>query len=156
MALMEVRGIRPKMIHLIRDSRGCVYSWRKQGRRNAIFFAKRWAFNQLFSSFASRRFDTYRAYRYEDFVAYPQRILADMTGRLGLGDDTAFPFISDTDVMLREGHVVSGNANRFSQGTITIRPDLEWKERMPAREKLIVAVVTLPWLLKYGYVLSKR
>ena len=156
MALMEIPGIRPKMIHLVRDSRGCVYSWRKRGRRNAIFFAKRWAFNQLFSSFASRRFDTYCAYRYEDFAANPRGVLADMAGSLGFSEDTVFPFVSDTDVILREGHVVSGNLNRFSQGEIAIRPDLEWKDRMPTREKLIVAFLTLPWLLKYRYVLSSR
>lgn len=156
LALKEIPGVRPKMIHLVRDSRGCVYSWRKRGRRNAIFFAKRWAFNQILSVFASRGFDTYRAYRYEDFAANPKDALASMAWALDLEDDIAFPFVSDTDVILLEGHIISGNTNRFSKGKVTIRPDLEWKECMPVREKALVALMTFPWLLKYHYMLSDR
>jgi hypothetical protein len=74
-----------------------------------------------------------------------------MATTFGLSDPQALPFVSRDAVRLTADHVVLGNPNRFEQGVVTIKPDMEWRERMSTWQQLPVTLLTLPWLAKHGY-----
>jgi hypothetical protein len=40
---------------------------------------------------------------------------------------------------------------RFVEGTLNIRPDEAWRERMSRGDRRIVTALTWPWLRAYGY-----
>jgi hypothetical protein len=162
--LTETPSIRPKMIHLMRDSRACVYSWqRKKPRldkpgkteymhtRSAINTTRVWMFNQTLTRVAARRFDGYGVYRYEDFASNPRKTLVEMATRFCMSNPEQLPFVTDDSVQLKADHVVQGNPNRFEQGVVTIRPDMEWREKMSTWQQLPVTLLTLPWLARHGY-----
>ena len=48
-------------------------------------------------------------------------------------------------------YTVSGNPDRFKQGTVKIRPDTEWLDEMNMRTKIAVSLLTWPLLLRYAY-----
>jgi hypothetical protein len=56
----------------------------------------------------------------------------------------------------REVHSVSGNPIRFDREVMAVRPDMEWRERMDTRTRRTVALLTLPLLVRYGYVPDRR
>jgi len=56
----------------------------------------------------------------------------------------------------REVHSVSGNPIRFDREVMAVRPDMEWRERMDTRTRRTVALLTLPLLVRYGYVPERR
>lgn len=163
--LAETPGVQPKMVHLVRDSRACAYSWqRKQKRRidapgrieymrqyRPIHMAVDWNVNHTFMRLAARKFQDSVVYRYEDIVEEPRQVLTELTAKLGLSQQAALPFVSDDSVNLGPDHTLWGNAGRFERGVVTIRPDYEWRDKMAPAQKLQVSIVTLPWLAKYHY-----
>ena len=60
------------------------------------------------------------------------------------------PFISKDEVVLNTNHSVWGNPSRFNKGNVTIKPDMEWTNKLSKADKLISTFVTLPLLSKYG------
>jgi hypothetical protein len=60
-------------------------------------------------------------------------------------------FIKQGLVELDTNHTVSGNPSRFQTGSIELRLDGEWKEKMKRSDKAIVTILTWPLLLRYGY-----
>ena len=62
----------------------------------------------------------------------------------------ALDFLEERSMRLRTNHTVAGNPDRF-RADVTIRPDIEWREKLPARDKLLVTALTLPLLHRYGY-----
>ena len=163
----EIPGVQAKMLHLVRDSRAVAHSWTRRKRRTDVTIAeeymsqysplasaKQWNTAQMLSSITARRFTASTLYRYEDFVAEPRRALSDMLQRLGMDVPAASPFLTDHEVRLADDHSLCGNPSRFDRGPIVIRPDSEWTQQMPGKEKSQVTLLTLPWLLKYGYLTS--
>lgn len=161
--LPEIPSIRAKMLHLVRDSRACAYSWQRRKRRVEItdsvaymyqFSAPRtaleWDANQVLMPLASRRLAANAVYRYEDLVAEPRRVLAEMAEWLGL-PDAEFPFISDRVVSLGSDHSLWGNPSRFERGAVTIRVDDVWRREMAPRQRQLVTALSLPLLWKHGY-----
>lgn len=162
--LADMPSVRPAMIHLVRDSRATAYSWmrkktridvREQGEYmaeiNSRTAAIHWNVGHAFATLASRRITRNVTCRYEDFAAEPQATMADMLAGLGLDSEMLHPFTSSNEVSLADAHCLWGNPDRMMRGTVTIRHDMAWTEKMPAREKLQVTMLTFPWLVKYGY-----
>lgn len=166
--LAEIPSIRPKMIHLIRDSRACTYSWQRKKRlvdMPHVEYMKNlrpsrvsidWAINHTLMTLASSQFAAYGRYRYEDFAREPRRVLTEMVRQLELAAPDELPFLSDDVVRLGSDHAMLGNPSRFEQGAITIRPDVEWQDKLARGPKREVTLLTLPWLMKYGYILAQR
>ena len=44
-----------------------------------------------------------------------------------------------------------GNPVRFVSREIEIKPDMQWRNSMAKHQKLLVTLITLPLLVKYGY-----
>lgn len=159
--------IRLYLLHLVRDSRATCYSWQRKKRKLEVVDEVRYLhrYNVLESSFwwmlrnvaveVLRRGRRYLFLRYEDFVQSPsaalERILA-FTGETG----RALPLQGSRSVVFGESHTQSGNPNRFQRGPTEIRLDDEWRAKLGPVKKMLITLLTLPLLVRYGYGPGKR
>ncbi len=147
------------IVHLIRDPKAVAHSWSirkpKPGdymrTMNAVKSSVLWNIWNGGSAFLGRRHPgRYLRIRYEDFVLAPKdairRILA-----LVHEDAHSLPFPSDHSVRLTPTHTMKGNPSRFVTGEVEILPDERWKKGMHLLNRILVDLVTWPWLGKYGY-----
>ena len=156
-------GIDLYVVHLVRDPRAAAYSWlRKRSqpdtdktaymlRMNTAKSSLLWdAWNASAEALWRGSSGRYMRVRYEDFVEDPQGVLKGILGMLH-EDTRRFAFLNEQGVELGVSHTVSGNPNRFQTGTVRLRPDDEWASAMRLRDKVLVTLLTLPLLYKYGY-----
>lgn len=148
------------VLHLVRDSRAVAWSWRRKkfnpgsGRDmdqySLIRTSSEWvAINALTA--AHRRLGRhYTRLHYEEFVTDPAGAIADLLEFVGEGHRDV-PVSEAGSVELTVGHTVAGNPNRFTDGTIAIRSDDEWRTRMPRRDRAAVTTLTLPVLAGLGF-----
>lgn len=167
--LADLPGIDLYVLHILRDPRAVTFSWRRTklthdgvGDDDVMQRLAVWkvplvwlAENAATALLWARRRDRYVRVPYEQFVAEPRQAMAAVARLVGL-DPAGLPFETPTTVRLAPTHSVAGNPNRHDSGTITLRPDLEWVEAMPAREKLAVTALAAPGLLGFGYGLGRH
>lgn len=160
-----------RVLHVVRDARGVAYSWTKdmarpEARTGAAGFfptyspsrtAVRWdAQNAAFGLLGVRAGDVRRV-RYEDFVADPRAVLADVAGFAGAPVPAGgLGFATDTSVELHARHTVSGNPVRFQTGVVSLRRDEAWRSKLPAGRRRAVSVLAAPLLVRYGYPLAAK
>lgn len=156
-------GIDHYVLHLVRDPRAVVHSWRRAktftagGRsrtmrtRGLLSTVRRWTGNSLAAEALRRRTPATRwlHIRYEEFAADPRgtvpRILAF------LDEHGEAPFVDESTVLLAPNHIVAGNPSRFTTGRVSIRVDERWRGAMPRRDQWLTTLLTLPLMLRYGY-----
>ena len=160
-----IPGIRVSVIHLVRDPRGVAWSWQKrlrqpgpQGRdidrHGALASGARWttynALAELFLATAPRT--RFRALRYEDLLANPGAVTADLAAWLG-ADPGSSPIVGDPPrvALARPTHPVWGNPVRTTSGDVPLRADEEWRGTLGRAERLVNTAVSLPFLRHYGY-----
>jgi hypothetical protein len=156
-----------RVLHVVRDARAVAYSWSKTvGRPEAVegsaagAHMPRWsagktalhwnAQNLGFGLLARRGVRTLRV-RYEDFVRSPAATLREIAVFAGLGETAEMPFAGDSAVRLSPNHQVAGNPMRFRTGRIELRADDAWKTELGATRRRLVTGLTLPLLVRYGY-----
>ena len=162
----RVPALDVRVMHLVRDPRGVAYSWTKEVKKPEVTgedafmpvysptsSGRQWlSYNLLFEALRALPAATSAVFRYEDMLAGPrgylERILAH-AGEPVLPD--SFAFLGDGEVSLGVDHTVAGNPMRFHQGPLALRLDEAWKSKLPARDQKIVAAVTTPLRLRYGY-----
>jgi hypothetical protein len=156
-------SVDPYFIHLIRDPRGVVYSWRRHKqeldadrratmpRQGILQTVMGWAKLNLAAD-AVRRHAPERSLlvRYEDLMEQPRQTIAAIARLVGESDD-ALPLVGDGAVRLSGNHTVAGNPSRFTVGVVEVRPDTEWQMRMPRRQSVLITALALPLLVRYGY-----
>jgi hypothetical protein len=158
--LTRVPRVDARLVHLVRDSRATAFSFMRKRRKPEIQW--RAAYMRRFSPFESaldwnvlnvgmelvrRAKVPCELLRYEDLVRDPRAALA----RTLRSSADVFDFLADGEVRLTTNHTVSGNPLRFSQATLRIRPDTEWRDRMRGGDRYLVTAMTWPLLLRYGY-----
>lgn len=89
--------------------------------------------------------------RYEDLVASPVQTVTQVWRDLGLPGDPVLPMSGPREVVLSGTHSVAGNPMRFQRGPIMLRPDVEWRGKMRARDRVLVTAMTYPALKWLGY-----
>jgi hypothetical protein len=159
-----------RILHLVRDSRAVAYSWKRtkarpepidgqplMDRYRPSKSAYRWALdNALFDAMAAAGAPRL-VVRYESLAASPgtwlERI-AEFAGRPLEGGD--LNFVEGRSVRLGLHHTVAGNPNRLERGVVEITPDEEWRRHMTTRDRRTVTALTLPLLVRYGYLRSSR
>ncbi len=162
--LSEVDTVDMHLTHLVRDSRGTAFSWRRpkvmteihwkrqeMDRHSLMRSAVEWsAFNFLLGT-DRRRPASYTLLRYEDLVRSPGAELEALAH--GMGEDGIATELQGTgsDVALRMSHTVAGNPSRFDAGKTRIAADEEWRTAMPAGQRILVTAVTAPMLRRHGY-----
>lgn len=153
------------VLHLVRDSRGVAYSLEKRKRRpgtrgreeyldrhSAASGSLFWTAAQLLAEQLRPRVEDYTRLRYRDFVRSPA---SSVERALRLADEYRSPVqiqhIAGSVVHLESQHVLAGNPSRSQEGDVRLREDLEWRVEMNAVKKVTVTGLTLPYLLRYGY-----
>ena len=158
-------GLDVRVIHLVRDVRGVSYSLSKQqvARPHAVdqadFMwrnapagaAARWVTCQGQAELLRSCGLRVSRVHYEDFIREPRRTVEAALSSLGLPVDPAqLSHIGDGRVVLGHTHGLSGNPSRFRYGEIVLRADEAWRDQMRRRDRRIVTMVALPFLLRYG------
>ncbi len=171
--LSRIDALDVRIVHLIRDSRGVVFSWSKTGverpeyamnpnlqgtfvhRRSAVSAACGWAARNSLLAALSRRRMRRMVMQYERLMTQPEEQIAGVVRFAGhtlsaerVGEHREYeslPF-----------HTLGGNRLRFNRGRLLIRADEEWRRRMGKGDRLLVTGITLPWLVVYGYVPRPR
>jgi Sulfotransferase family len=165
-----IPGVRVSVVHIVRDPRGVAWSWKKQrqqpgprgrdlDRHGVIAAATRWLIYNAFAQLllAPRLGKQFRTVRYEDLLTDPAGITADLSSWIG-NDPGAIP-VSGTPPRLfvsRATHPVWGNPVRTASGDVPLRLDDEWRVHMKPSERRAVALLTLPLLIRYGYLGRRR
>jgi len=163
MLVRQVPDVELRTVHLVRDPRGVVHSWRKQviredgGGRDAMVrygvvgaSARYLAYNGL--AHGLRLAGPYRFLRYEDLLAAPRDTVARILGFAGIatpGDTLGF--LRDNEVALEPNHTVDGNPMRLEHGPVQLRRDEAWRTGLPAADRRVVEVLTAPLARAYGY-----
>ena len=151
-----------RVVHLVRDSRAVAYSWARStksivggqaltARLSPTYQSRAWSLQNYSYGLLSGSASLSRL-RYEDLVNDPTFYLAETLIRVGFDDEVGgLPVVCGREISLPVDHTVSGNPNRFETGSISLRPDEEWRTKMKNKDKYIVTALTAPLLLKYGY-----
>ena len=167
MLLRGLPGIDLRVLHLVRDSRGVVHSWKKRVQRTdrpdtngvdemfrygSASASVRYAYyNALTHALRAGRVP-YRILRYEDLVEAPERqlrnVLAFTDRPEGDGD---LGFLGDGHAELAPNHTVDGNPMRLQQGSVLLRVDDAWRADMGLLDRAVVTTLTAPLLALYRY-----
>ncbi|HEY7401605.1 MAG TPA: sulfotransferase [Actinomycetota bacterium] len=156
-----------RVVHLVRDSRGVVFSWQRHVARgdggedsagvdelrrygtgsaaarylfyNGLTHVVRWGVPSLFL-------------RYEDLVREPRSGLRAILRHAGVDvDDAALAFVGDDGLELGVNHTVDGNPIRLATGAVRLHEDDAWRREMDPKARRFVTAVTSPLLSRYGY-----
>jgi hypothetical protein len=157
-----------RVVHMIRDSRAVAYSWSKVVQRpetdtgshmstySAASSAARWNVQNSAVQVLSRLGTPTLRIRYEDLVREPAASLREIAAFAGLPGGAESGFLRSEGpgnwwAELHATHTASGNPMRFTTGQIQIRPDSTWREAMLPSKRRTVTSLTLPLLMRYGY-----
>jgi hypothetical protein len=162
--LRRVPALDPRVVHLVRDSRGVAYSWTKEVRKPEVTEGDafmpvyrpsssglQWlSYNLLFDALGVVG-DT-MVLRYEALMSDPRTGLERILAHAGEpATPEAFSFLGDGWVDLGVDHTVAGNPMRFHQGRLDLRLDQAWTTKLPRRDRRVVTAITWPLQLRYGY-----
>ena len=152
-----------RLLHLVRDPRGVAYSWTKHVRRPEADdelmptypphrTALRWVTDNLGFEALGQRVPSIRL-RYEDFLAQPGRALRAIARLVDLAPtDEDLGFIDGRVATLSTPmHSVAGNPLRFGSDVMELRLDDAWRRDLPRSDRALIAGITGPLLLRYGY-----
>lgn len=154
----------PFIVQLVRDPRAVAYSWRSRQptldrhrpeemhRLTGVRSSLRWTATNLLAERVRKRLGEGRSLlvRYEDFIRNPHVTLKRIAQMMG-DDDIDLPLKDDTTIVLGANHTVWGNRSRFITGPVTLRMDRRWEQELPRSVSASVTALTLPGLVKYGY-----
>ncbi len=159
----QVPSLDLRTVHLVRDPRGVVHSWRKAvvredgGGRDAMLrygaasaSARYVAYNTV--AHGMRLMGRYRFLRYEDLLAAPRDTVARLAAFAGIatpGD--ALAYLREGEADLQPNHTVDGNPMRLQQGPVALRRDDGWRTGLAPSDRRIVDAITAPLALAYGY-----
>lgn len=154
--------LEPKVIHLVRDSRGVAWSFQKQVARPEVADGRlmpqavpakaawQWMLNNLPFHLLWTRGVPQLTVRYEFYTREPLRAL-EQIGRL-LGRPSTLLSTSELKLDFADEHSLGGNPVRFKKGALDLRIDEEWRSAMRWPDRLRTSAITLPLLAAYGYV----
>jgi hypothetical protein len=156
-----------KVIHLVRDGRGCMWSNIKGSNRKmekgldpklefpSLRSAISWSLANLSPHvFQYKHNNNYIRVKYEDFVKNPESSLNEIAEYLDV-DLSEQVNILKKQKEIPLGHQLAGNRLRKKK-KIILKNDDEWKEKLTLYNRLIFALFSWPFALKYNYFLNKE
>ncbi len=147
------------VIHIMRDSRGVVYSLQRKKVRPEIYWrteympraetwlkgTRVWLIDNFLAHILRITTKNSRLLRYEKFVQNPRSVIEDLINWIGLPNPSILnPFHRERLIKLRVNHTVSGNPVRFVTGPVEIKEDVEWITKMSWFKKVMIGVLTKP------------
>jgi len=170
--LLRAAGLRPRVLHLVRDPRGVVFSWQKRVvRPDTTSGASGELMLRYGTAGACARYVIYNSLahllrplglpylrlRYEDVVAEPADGMSRAVEFLGKDvDSELMQQLRRAEIVLDVDHTVDGNPMRFEVGAVAIRPDGRWRTDLNPRTRRAVTALTAPLLFRYGYLRGRE
>lgn len=168
--ILRLAGVEQVVVHLVRDSRGVVHSWRKEVQRTdatsgadlmhrygVVPASLRYLFYNGLTQALGLRGLPYLRLRYEDLVREPLQALEDVADFAGLELGAALRTdLEQHRTTLRPSHTVDGNPMRMQVGSTRIAVDDAWRSKLPGGVRRTVSLLTWPLLRRYGYLGSTR
>ncbi len=154
--LLSRKDVSLHVVHLVRDSRGTVYSLTKRGpwagRTGSARAALSWTRANL-GPLSLRPFAaSYTLLRYEDLVEDPNGSITRILDKVpGLRAEVEIP---GGEFAVERHHAISGNRGVRSETTLEVRLDERWYRESPLKQKIVVTSLTWPLLLFFRYPLS--
>lgn len=164
LALSMVEGVDLRLIHMVRDCRGVLWSGKKRfrkddragisksdGGKSITHTMKIWTVANLVTDQLRRRLPRGRSIRllYEDLIAHPHGELRRIGDLVDMDLEPLAAAVASGRPM-SVGHTIAGNRVRMS-GSIQLRSDVEWMEKLTWREQAACWSL-VGWLMKaYGY-----
>lgn len=163
--LAIVKSVDLRVLHLVRDPRAAAYSWRNPkpspdrgpneemdriGVAKSAFLWTWW--NGVSDGLWTARPDvSIDRVRYETITDFPESTLRSMRDKLlpELAGRTLD--LSGSTARLGVAHTISGNPERMTTGSVTIRADERWRSGLAKRHQAVVLLIAGPGMLKYGY-----
>ena len=162
-ALQRIAGYEVKMLHLVRDGRGCLWSnlkgsnlkmesgqdpsLRLAGLRTTLHWPLANIGAHLFQLANGR--EKYIRIRYEDLVTRPSDVLTRLGCFLELDFQEQIQSLQEGDP-IPLSHQVAGNRLR-SKEKLVLRQDQEWEQRLSSRHRFLFWLLNWPLALVYGY-----
>jgi hypothetical protein len=168
-AISQLGQYKVRVIHVVRDVRGVVWSVMKGLNRRmekGELYTPRLPVMRAVAGwgFANRAAERLKGYfgeenyclvRYEDLMEDPVRIIERISALWDIDLQESMRVAQEAEngstLQLPPMHQLAGNRMRFST-QLSLRPDFGWKEGMAPRTSAMVRTVTLPLMKKYGYV----
>jgi hypothetical protein len=164
-ALRKVPNLDLRLLHLVRDPRGVVYSWKKRVQRPDVVEGQSymptystsksvvlWVDYNVMYHLAGKLGVPRTFLRYEDFIADPR---AGVSKVLDLVDVTVreedLRATESQSVPVRGSHAIGGNPVRFGAREMVLKLDVEWKRALTPGVKRSVYAATFPLVRSYGY-----
>jgi hypothetical protein len=163
--LYRIFGGSLRVIHLIRDIRGVMWSMVHKGiylprsDGNGTARSRLAAFRAILgwitANHAANQLKTvlpekcYTRVRYEDFVESPEATLLSLGKFLNMDMDGIISRVRD-GLEPGEKHQIMGNPSRFDK-VIKIKADYAWKKELPTGLRLLCRLMAGRFMVKYGY-----
>jgi hypothetical protein len=158
----RIPGVSARIVHLVRDPRGVVWSWSKVVARPDATAGSTSTMARIGAVRAVARWQSTNAalalvrspgalLRYEDVVDRPDHATRRLLALGGVHVEDLPQFLDDRTVLLGIDHTVAGNPLRFVTGPTEIRADEEWRRAMPPARRALVAALALPSSVAYRY-----
>lgn len=160
--LRRIEEIDLKLIHLIRDGRAVAYSWHKRPKKELakVNIQATMPHHSLWRSIITwavennstanvARLVPYTQMKYEDFTHAPYKELERALTELGISAN--LERLQNPDLILEPTHSVGGNPMRFAARQILVKPDVEWRDKMPASVRMALWLLAMPLMVRYGY-----
>jgi hypothetical protein len=154
-----------RLLHLVRDPRGVVYSWKKRVPRPDVADGKTYMPTFSTSKSVGLWIDYNVMYqlaglsgvpriflRYEDFIASPRQGMERVLDFAGVEfREQELQAVEASSVPVRGSHAIGGNPVRFGAREMVLKLDLDWKTELTPAVKRSVYAATLPLARSYGY-----
>lgn len=146
-------------LHLTRDPRAVLHSWRKTKKREeggqATYFPKysslrsllQWRFvNASCERFEELAPEAYKRLKYEDFVSdWRASLVATAPDVFDAGDAV------EEDPKVVPQHSISGNPSRFDSGTVKLKLDNAWEGQLRSMDMFLTNRLVSGAARRYGY-----
>ena len=156
-----------RFVHLTRDPRAVVSSWRMPKPDAAspadsleaippLRAALNWNSRALAAELlvAGRATPSrYRRISFESFAAAPKRGYDELMEFIDEPKSDAL-FLDERTVRLAPSHSIAGNPDRRAGEVREIRLDEAWRARLPRSERIVTTAISAPMMLRLGYGLS--
>lgn len=167
--MLRAACLSPRVLHLVRDSRGVMHSWRKSVQRpdsadepdlmlryGVVSGCLRYLYYNVMAHVVALVLP-YRRIRYEDAVVSPGEAVRTALEQAGLPvDEPAITRLSSGEVDMTVTHSVDGNPMRFDIGSVSIRLDDAWRRELALPTQKLIMALTFPLLVRYGYLRGVR
>lgn len=161
--LRATDDVRLRVLHLVRDPRATVHSWRRakpleahapravMPQRSLLRSVGVWtASNVLTERLLTERVAHSHRMRYEDLVRAPVETLRSAMDALGL--EVQVPAaLAEPELHLQPGHGLAGNPDRLRAGPVVLRLDDAWRREMPRRDAALIGGLTSRLRERYGF-----